>query len=469
MIAIAAKELTDEENAALQANLGQLGLRQPRAQMRGNFYNGRERLHSFGFSIPPQMRDMDAALGWPAKTCDVLSSRLHHRGFALPGSDETLTELDELWALNRMAIRWPQAQVAGFIHGCSFVAVTPGDVDNGEPEVLISVMPATECTGIWDVRSQRLTSALWLSQADAMFPTSCVLFLRDHTLQMKRDRTGPWEVRRTPNPLPRVPVSLLAYRPQLDRPFGMSRITRPVMWLTQMQVRTLLRTEVSAEFYSSPQRYAMGAEEEDFVDDQGNPVSAWETILGKIWMIGRDDDGNVPEVGQFPQASMQPHVDQSRWIASQFSSESSLPVSTLGVIHDNPASAEAIDATWADMVGVAEICQLELGVPSVEIGQNVLMLANKLRTLPREWGRLRTKWGNAATPTLAAMTDATVKQIQIGSLRPDSVVALERMGYDQTDIERIRAEHAAARATDPLAGVTALLNSDASGNAAVPA
>jgi hypothetical protein len=37
-------------------------------------------------------------------------------------------------------------------------------------------------------------------------------------------------------------------------------------------------------------------------------------------------------------------------------------------------------------------------------------------------------------------------QIQAGVLRPDSEVALEQLGYDQTDIERIQAEHRRANA-----------------------
>lgn len=468
MIDIASPDLTADETAAIRANLAQLSLKQERAKMRSNFYNGRERLHSFGFSIPPQMRDMDAALGWPAKTCDALSARLHLEGLVLPGSATASSEIEDIFNANRMAIRWPQAQVSTFQHGCSFVAVTPGDVENDEPEVLISVMPATEATGVWDVRSQSLKSALWVAQTDAMYPTTAVLFLRTHTVQLSRERMGPWVVHRVPNPLPRVPVSLLAYRPQLDRPFGMSRITRPVMWLTQMAVRTLLRTEVSAEFYSSPQRYAMGADEESFVDEAGNKVSAWETILGKIWMIPRDEDGLVPEVGQFPQMSMQPHVDQSKWLAAQFAGETDLPVSTLGIVQDNPASAEAIEAAWAAMVGVAELSQVEFGVPAVEIGQNALMLADRSTSL-RDLLKLRPRWRSAKTYTKAAMADATVKQIAAGVLRPDSEVALEQLGYDRTDIDRIRAEHEAARLTDPLAGVNALLNpTNAAGNSPVP-
>lgn len=468
-VSIASKDLRPEESAAIQENLALLSKRQPRSWMRSNFYNGKERLHSVGFSIPPQMRDLDAVLGWPAKTVNVLSSRVRFGGFVLPGQSSTDSELDDIWAANQMSIKWPQTQIATFQHGCSFVAVTPGRP--GEPAILISSMPATEATGVWDVRRQGLTSALWIPRQDAMYPTSFVLFLESHTLQGVREAAGQWQLDRIPNPLPRVPVTMVNHRPQLDRPYGMSRITRPVIYLTQSAVRTVLRTEVSAEFYNAPQRYAMGAKSEDFQDEQGNAVSPWQTILGKVWAIGRDEDGAIPTVGQFPQASMEPNVAHMRMIATMFAGETALPVSSLGIIHDNPASAEAIEAAWADLVGEAELCQPELGPRLGEIGQNILMLANGATELPKSLLRLGAKWKNAATATLWSQTQATLAQIDKGVLRPDSEVALEQMGYDEVDISRIQAEHAAARTTGPIADLNTLLNqqSDAAGNSPVPA
>ena len=41
------------------------------------------------------------------------------------------------------------------------------------------------------------------------------------------------------------------------------------MALTDQAARTSLRAEVSAEFFSSPQRYLLGADEEAFTDDDG--------------------------------------------------------------------------------------------------------------------------------------------------------------------------------------------------------
>lgn len=446
MMILPVQGLTDEENKALIANLSQLTDKRPNALLRSNFYNTKSILDKVGFSIPPSMANLNAVLGWPTKTIDGLSGRLNLRGFVIPGKEGFVEDLEDVFNENRMAVEWPQVQTSTFTHGCSFVAVTPGDIANGEPEVLVLTMPATESTGIWNVRKRGLDSAMWLPGPDDAINHTCVLFLPSHTLQMTRDDAGPWQVKRIPNALPRVPVTPVVYRAQLGRPFGMSRLSPAVIHLCRMAARSLLRVEVSAEFYSSPQRYAMGAKAEDFEDGNGDIVSAWETILGRTWLIDRDEDGNIPTVGQFPQMTMQPHVEMLRMITTMFSAEASLPVGSLGILHDNPASAEAMESAWADMVQLAELCQVELGVAAREIAQNIMMVKTKSSTLSKDMLKLKAKWGNASTPTLAAQTDAVTKQIASGMLQPDSIVALEQAGYDATDIARIRAEHEAARA-----------------------
>lgn len=469
MISIATKDLTEVEQTALQANLRQLNAKRKRALLRDAYYDGKKRLTKYGISIPPQMKDFEAILGWPAKACDALADRLHLEGFVRAGQSSADPDLERIFADNQMAIEWPQAQASTFINGAAFGVTMHGDPDLGEPEVLVLMMPATEATGLWNVRTRRLSSALWVSVEERKPVTRAALFLQSHTVELRRDPGSRWEINRVPNPLPRVGVTPLRYRPRMGRPFGMSRISRPVMALTDNAVRTVLRTEVSAEFYSSPQRYLMDADQDAFTDEDGNPIPAWEAVIGRIWAIPRAEGSDTaPTVGQFPQMTMQPHTEQLKSIAMMYSGETSLPESSLGIIHDNPSSAEAIDARWADLVGVAERSQTELGVSALEIAQNALMLDRSDRELSDDLRALRPKWRSAKTHTKAAMADATVKQIQVGVLRPDSAVALEQMGYDATDIERIQAEHAAARQTNPLDGINALLN-DASGNAAVPA
>src|SRR5215212_5490515 len=183
IIPIQSTGLSDEEQRALSENLTQLTNCHNDNVRRSNFYNTKEILKDFGFSIPPTMTKFETVLGWPAKTVDALSSRLQFEGFVMPGDESINEELQDMFALNRMAVEWPQVQISTFTHGCAFVAVTPGDTDAGEPQALISAMPATEATGIWDVRRRSLKSALWVPDllAAEVIPKMCVIFLPDHT------------------------------------------------------------------------------------------------------------------------------------------------------------------------------------------------------------------------------------------------------------------------------------------------
>ena len=111
--------------------------------------------------------------------------------------------------------------------------------------------------------------------------------------------------------------------------------------------RTLLRSEITAEFFSAPQRYLLGADMEAFEDEDGNLKPGWETVIGYLLVASRPTDDNDkvsennPVAGQFPQASTEPHAAELRAVATMFAGETSIPVSYLGIVQDNPASADA--------------------------------------------------------------------------------------------------------------------------------
>lgn len=67
-------------------------------------------------------------------------------------------------------------------------------------------------------------------------------------------------------------------------------------------------------------------------------------------MSANPKTGDVPQYGQLSQGSMQPHSDYIRSLAARFSGETNVPLSSLGVVSDNPSSAEAIYAAKEDMV-----------------------------------------------------------------------------------------------------------------------
>lgn len=420
--------------------LQQIAAKSYRNQLRRTYYDHKARLRDLGISIPPSMQDVGTVLGWPAKAVDSMSRRTVLEGFTTVESDTASMGLDGVWLDNRLESEVPQAHTSALVHSVAFAFVTAGDVASGEPAAVITTQSAESASAVWDRRRRRLSAALSIvSVDDRGVPDQMALYVPDLVVVMRRDGSS-WELSQVVHSLG-VPVEPLPYRPALDRPFGSSRISRPVMSLTDSAVRTLLRSEVSAEFYSAPQRYVLGADEEQFVDASGQPIPAWQAILGRMFAVSRDEDGAVPSVGQFPQQSMEPHLAQIRSIAALFAAETSLPVGSLGIVQDNPSSAEALYAAKEELVVEIQHWETTCLSPAWErTVRNALRLLDDSPSAQRAYAGIRAHWSNPATPSLASASDAVVKQVAAVPQLADTDVILEKLGYSTDEIERMQAQ-----------------------------
>ncbi len=427
-----------------------------RNQLRMTYYDGKNRLRDLGISIPPQLRSVETVVGWPAKAVDALAHRIVFDGFVLPGDQEDPYGLMAAFADNQMAMELPQAITSSLIHAVSFISTTHGDVEAGQPDVLVQARSGMFGTGIWDRSTRSLRAALSVSDVDENgVPTELVIHLPDRVGHVVRSAGGRWSVIWRRNPVGRVLVEPLVFRPDLDRPFGRSRITRPVMSITDEAVRTVLRTEVSAEFFTAPQRALLGADEDAFTDATGEKIPAWQAIIGSLWEIGRDENGDLPTIHEFKQMSFQPHNDHLRMIASRFAGEVSLPLGSLGIVQDNPDSAEAIYAAKEDLVIEATDAAASYGSRLVRVGQNIVMLRDGLTEPPAELRQLQANWQNPATPSVVSAADAVVKQVAAVPWLAESPLILKRMGYSQAEIVQLLADKRRAEQAVTMRELTA--------------
>lgn len=437
--------LTDSENAVFN-ELWQMWTRKTtRNRLRQQYYNQRNVLKDLGISIPPDLTSLELVLGWPAKAVDVLARRCRLDGFAVPGSDLDRFGVDELWRENDMDVELPQALTSALTQSCSFLMVTKGGV--GEPEVLISSQSALYGAGLWDYRLRRLRAVLSIQNTNEIGRvTEFVMFLPRLTIHGAWDRS--WTIERFPHTLDRLPVEVLPYKPHLDRPFGTSRVSRAVMGLADSALRTLFRMEISAEFYSAPQRWIMGADESMFVDPDGKPKTQWQAIMGRVWAAPYNDDAQItPTVGQFNAATQQPHIEQLRSLASAFAAETSLPLSALGIVQDNPSSAEAIEAAERDLIIEAEYATDTFGPRLSRIVQTAVQIRDNLDAVPKELLKLDARWRDPSNPTQSAAADAVSKVVAALPFLAESRVTLERLGWDEATIDRAWADKRKAGTT----------------------
>lgn len=156
-----------------------------------------------------------------------------------------------------------------------------------------------------------------------------------------------------------VPV---IFKPDATRPFGHSRITRACMKLQDGAIRTIKRSEISAEFFSFPQKWATG------VSQDHDDFDKWQAAMSAMMMLEKDMDGSHPIVGQFAQQSMTPHIDQLKMFAAAFAGETGLTLDDLGFPSANPSSADAIRSTHENLRLTARKAQRKFGTGLLNAG-----------------------------------------------------------------------------------------------------
>jgi hypothetical protein len=432
--------LTEREAGYLTKLVQRLGSKQIRNTIRSKYYDAKQTVRHLGIAIPPHLQSIETVIGWPAKAVDDLEQRIDFDGFVIPGATWSDFGLDVIWSENQLALEASQAHASALKYAVSFVAVLAGDKAAGEPEVIVRPLSAMSSTAIWDPLRRRVEAALSVTAADGHGVREFILYTDDRIITVSRDYSG-WMVDARAHNLKRAPVAVLPFKPNLESPYGKSRISRAVMSITDRAVRTLLRMEVSAEFYSAPQRYVLGAKESAFQDADGNLRTGWEAIIGKLLVAEADPDGDkLPQVGQFPQMTMEPHMGMVRSDAAMFSGETGIPVDTLGIIHDNPSSAQGVMARYQPLIKTAERAQVPFGIGWVDAAKLAVQVRDGLSEPPDALRLMQASFRPAHLTTIGEASDAMLKQITAIPWIGDSTVALERLGYTQTEIERLLAD-----------------------------
>lgn len=302
-----------------------------RTLLRYTFYEQKKTAHDLGISTPEGLECFNVVNGWCTKAVDGLADRLQFDGFE---NDNFMFQ--ELFNQNNPDIFFDDAILSSLITACSFVYISKGA---GEGKIRFQIIDGTNATGVIDDFTKLLLEGYAvLERDDNQNPIRWAYFVPG--------RTEIYEAGRTPD----EPVAIetfkskycalvpIIYKPDSKRPFGHSRISRACMDYALSAMRTVKRTEISAEFYSFPQKYATG------LSQDAEMLNTWQATMSAMLTFTKDEDGDKPTLGQFQQASMTPHIEQLRSIASMFAGETGLTLDDLGFNTTNPSSAEAIKA-----------------------------------------------------------------------------------------------------------------------------
>ena len=363
-----------------------LKLKSIRVETRYDYYEMKYFVRDFAISTPPELRWWMSVLGWCGKAVDSLADRLVFREFS-----NDVFNMNDIFNANNKDVLIDSAILGALISSCDFIYIAADD--SGFPQM--RVIDGRHATGIIDPITNMLKEGYAvLEWDDNNNPITEAYFIPGSTEIYQNGRM----VGAVPNSAPYPLLVPIINRPDAVRPFGHSRISRACMSVVGSAVRTVKRSEISAEFYSFPQKYILGMSED------AEKMDKWRVTMSSMLRIDKDEDGDRPTVGQFQQQSMTPHMEQLRMFAGLFAGETGLTLDDLGFPSQNPSSAEAIKSSHESLRLIARKAQRTFGTGLLNAGYLAACVRDNYPYLRRQVAETRAKWEPIFEPDNSALS-----------------------------------------------------------------
>ena len=373
--------------------------KQQRVLLRYKYYEMKNNAQDFSSLAPEKFKGLKETVGWCAKAVDSLADRLQFDEFQ---NDEF--NLSEIFLSNNQDILIDSAVLSALISACSFVYIRE---DNRYPR--LQVIDGSNATGIIDPVTNLLTEGYAVLERDSMGVVKTEAYFM---AGMTKIYSHGVLVQRIPNAAPYALLVPIIYRPDAKRPFGHSRISRACIAYTQTALRTIKRSEVSAEFYSFPQKYVLGLSEDAEFNNRLATISSFLNFT-------KDGDGDHPIVGQFQQQSMTPYTEQLRTLASLFAGETGLTLDDLGFATENPSSAEAIKAGHENLRLTARKAQRTFGTGLLDVGYLAVCIRDRYAYQRDAFRDTKVAWLPIFEPDAATLSGVGDAILKINQAVPD--------------------------------------------------
>ena len=322
-----------------------------RVWLRYQYYEMKNQAFDFGISSPPELKYWNSVVGWCAKGVDSLADRLDFHGFR-----DDVFDFGGIFDANNKDVLFPSAILGALIGSCSFLYIS--EDETGFPR--IQVINGDDATGIVNPTTGLLNEGYAVLERDLFgLPIKEAYFTKEYTAFYENGDLVDTREYKVKEPM-LVPF---VFRPDAKRPLGHSRISRSCISTVGSALRTIKRSEISAEFYSFPQKYATG------IDPDAAEMDKWSAAMSAMMKFTLNEDGqDHVKLGQFTQQSMTPHVEQLKMFASLFAGEVGLTLDDLGFPQANPSSYEAIKASHENLRLTAKSAQRSFNVGILNAG-----------------------------------------------------------------------------------------------------
>lgn len=374
-----------------------LNTHKSRVDMRYKQYAMKHYDPPIGITIPPAIRSKyRSVLGWCSKGVDALADRLVFREFA---HDDF--EVNEIFKANNPDVFFDSAVLSALIASCTFVYVSKGEGDMPR----LQVIEASNATGVIDPITGLLIEGYAVLERDKYnSPTIEAYFGPGYTDYYYTDSN--MEDNRIEHSFKYPLLVPIVHRPDPVRPFGRSRITRSGMYYQRYAKRTLERADVTAEFYSFPQKYVLGRSQDS------EPMDSWKAAVSSMLDFTKDEEGDSPTLGQFTTSSMTPFTEQLKTAAAGFAGEMGLTMDDLGFASDNPSSVEAIKASHENLRLAGRKAQRSLGSGLLNVAYTAACLRDDYPYYRYQFNQTIPKWEplfEADASALSLIGDGAIK------------------------------------------------------------
>lgn len=402
---------------------------------------------NLGIALPDGISKLAIGCEWGAKTVDVLASRSMFDGFVSESGND-IDILNQIIDDNGLIAQYNKACKDELKLGSTFATLSTGE--NGICKIRFH--SAMTAAARWDGEKRRIKSGMAIidtvpdeKDAKGWTPAHINMYTDDAIWEIRKIGNR-WKATKYENLLG-VPLMVpMVWNGTSVKPFGRSRIKRPVRALIDGYIRTVANATIALEFSTTPQKYLLG-----ITDEQYDAIvnQKFKQYVGSILAATQNPEtGENPVFGQLSQGSLQPHVDMLRMLATQFSAATGLTVTDTGVVNDaNPTSSDAILAQSQTLVTLAEQLNAGNGDALKQIARLAIAITKNvtLEQLEDEEWNVCPHFKNPAMPSVGVTADAAIK---ISSARPNFAqtdVFLEMIGFDQADIRRIKGQEQRAR------------------------
>lgn len=361
-----------------------------RVLLRYKYYDQKALAPDLGISTPEGLEWLSNINGWCTKAVDNLADRLQFDRF-----ENDIFEFTSMFDQNNPDIFYDDAMLSALISSCAFVFVSRGEKNDLGQRIRFQIIDGSNATGVIDDFTKLLTEGYAVLERDENGNVSRYAYCVPGRTEIYEGSDLVAVELFNSRYCALVPI---IYKPDAKRQFGHSRISRACMDYAKNAMRTVKRMEISSEFYSFPQKYATG------LSQDAEQMNTWQATMSAMMSFTKDEDGDSPTLGQFQAASMAPHIEQLKGLASMFAGETGLTLDDLGFVTSNPSSAEAIKAGHETLRLMATKAQRCFGVGFKNVGYMGACIRDNMDYLREELFETKVLWKPTFEPDAAMLS-----------------------------------------------------------------